>query len=352
VSERPDPRTRPPDPAGTRPKVDPESLLPEPAEATVEGEAVEEGYVPYVLEPPPTAHDEDLLPDVREPVGAMAAAGPVPEETKHTPRFQFLLGALLAIGAVALAAAVAIALRPSSQPAAPAAGWSQWQPSAGSPIHDIVNHVSNEYRLSNNRQLVVVTPAPLTFGGSGIPAQIALEQPLSQGGNVALLQGNAVVYSFCGLATKCALTGKPSTGRGTLLRREALEMALYTFRYIEPVDQVVVFLPPVADPKTKDSKLVALLFQRSDVSPLLVKPLYTTLARRTPSVAGADSSPDADLVKKLTIPYTPSVVQNPGDPSGSAILVLKPPGAADTGSSSAAGSSGGLADLSQQLQTP
>jgi hypothetical protein len=347
MTDRPDPRTRPPDPAGTRPKVDPESLLPEPVEAAVEGEAVEEGFVPYVLDPPP--HDEELLPERREPAGAMAATEPIPDETKHTPRFQFLLGALLAVGAVALAAAVAIALRPSSQPAGPAAGWSVFQPSAKTPITDIVNHVSHEYRLRNNRQLVLITPAALSFGG--LPAQIALEQPLSQGGDIALLQGNAIVYRFCGLATKCTLTGKASAGRGTLLRREALELALYTFRYISVVDQVVVFLPPVVDSKTKDTNLVTLLIQRGDVSPLLAQPLNATLARRTPSVAGADSSPDADLVKKLTVPYTPSLEQNPGDPGGSPLLVLKPPGAADAGSSS--GTSGSdLSDLSQLLQTP
>ena len=41
MSERPDPRDRPPDPAGTQPKVDLESLLPEHVDA-IDAEAFEE----------------------------------------------------------------------------------------------------------------------------------------------------------------------------------------------------------------------------------------------------------------------------------------------------------------------
>jgi hypothetical protein len=340
VTERPDPRTRPPDPAGTRPKVDPESLLP----ATVEGEAVED-------ERPALGPGEGgLLPEVHEPVAALTPA--VPQETKHTPRFQFLLGALLAIGAVALAAAVAIALRPEPQQLAGPAAWSPWQPKGSLPLDDIISHVSREYRLANERQLVVVQWAPLTLGGQ--PAQIALEQPLTSGGNADLLQGTSIVYQFCGLSGgNCALPGKPSAGRVTLMRREALELALYTFRYIGPVDQVVVLLPPLINQHNKQVERDTLLFRRGQLTPLLARPLYATLARRTPSVAGADSSPDADLVKRLTAVYVPSVEQGSAEPGGSPpLLLLKPKLSDKRPASTKGGKSGGLADLSQLLPPP
>jgi len=307
LSDRPDPRERPPDPAGTRPKVDPDSLLPENADeprlALGPGEGAE------------------LLPELRPAPAAVAPA--LPPDTEHTPRFQFLLGALLAVGAVALAAAVAIALRPD-QVAAPQAGaWSPWQPSASTPLSDIITHVAREYRLPNNRELVAVQPAPLTLKGA--PAQIALQQPLSQGGDISLLQGTPIVYQFCGLGRNCRLPPPPSVGRATLLRREALELALYTFRYIGPVDQVVVLLPPTIDQLTRQTEHDILLFERSDLAPLLVRPLYATLAHRRRWVAGAESSPHAGVVRRLTAIYASRATHGASNPcSAPPLRVLNP----------------------------
>src|SRR4051794_31906469 len=133
MSDRPDPRDRPPDPAGTQPKHDPETLVPD--HAPPERPALGPGEHEWLPEPP-------------EPAGEpVVAAGPaIPRETQHTPRFQFLLGALLAVGAVALAAAVAIALRPATPSVDPAAGGSPWRPSAGNAISDIADHVAEEHR--------------------------------------------------------------------------------------------------------------------------------------------------------------------------------------------------------------
>ena len=320
--ERPDPRHRPPDPAGTRPKVDPDSLLPEPVEAPVEGEAFEEGASELRILPP---GEGEVLPQVREPAPAPAVA--IPRETKHTPRFQFLLGALLAVGAVALAAAVAIALRPDQATTSRQVAWSPWQPRpGGDALFDIVDHVAKEYRLPGrgNDQLVLVQPQPLELK-NGELAQLAVEQPGAAGVDKVLLPGTPIAYRFCGLGKTCALPGKPSAGRLTLLRREALELALYTLRYIDPVDEVVVFLPPVIDEITKKPERVTLLFQRQQLTPLLLRPLYSTLARRTPTAAGADTSPDADVVKRLTTPYTPRITQSTSDPGGGPpFLVLAP----------------------------
>jgi len=341
VSERPDPRDRPPDPAGTQPKVDLESLLPEHVDA-IDAEAFEE-------RPPQLGPGEGmaLVPGAPEPAGGVVAAS-VPRDTKHTPRFQFLFGALLAVGAVALAAAVAIALRPEPQTIDPAAGWSPWRPGSSTPITQIADHVSREYRLPNGHQLVLVTPAPLAF--LGIPAQIALEEPIEQGGNISLLQGNGLIYRMCGLGSECSIhEGKASARRLLLLRREALELALYTFRYIDAVDQVVVFLPPAPGKKG-----ATLLFQRDQLGPQLLRPLHASLAHRTPSVTGVESSPDASLVSRLTTDlYASSLTPGNSDPGG-IFLVLRPMSeATSSGGSSSSGSGGSdLSDLSQALGGP
>ena len=60
------------------------------------------------------------------------------------------------------------------------------------------------------------------------------------------LSGNTIAYNLCGIGGKnCAIgVGQPSTDRLLLLRREALELALYTFKYIGGTQNVVAILPP------------------------------------------------------------------------------------------------------------
>jgi hypothetical protein len=332
--QRPDPRDRPADPAGTQPKVDPDSLHPKPHEPLLLG----------------SGSDAFLAP--REEAHVPAEPAPLPRETEHTPRFQFLLGALLAVGAVGLAAALAVALRPAPVKVDPAAGWSSWRPLGTAPVTQIAKHIGHQYRLPSGRQLVLVTGGPMAF--LGLPAQVALQQPAKQGGDISLLSGQGVIYRLCGLGSNCSISeGKASTKRMFLLRREALELALYTFRYIDNVNQVVVFLPP--GPSKQN---VTLLLRKDQLAPLLVRPVTSTLARRTPSVKGVETSPDATNVDRLTnVLYTPQIAQSNAD--AALFLVLKPfdPKAksqqtTQSSGSSSSGTSTNSTDPSKALSIP
>ena len=54
----------------------------------------------------------------------------------------------------------------------------------------------------------------------------------------------AVMYSLCGLGVSCSIaTGTPSVERGELVRREILELALYTFKYVGGIENVIAFMP-------------------------------------------------------------------------------------------------------------
>ena len=342
--ERPDPRDRPADPAGTQPKVDPESLLPQPRPPrpdAVDGDAVEEHEFEFRPTRAPAEEEQTLLPDVREPAGAMSMASE-PPEPPHSPRFQFLLGVLLALGAVALAAALALTVGGKSS-GGDGLAWSPWKPSKD-PVTSISDHVGAEYRLPDGEQLVAVTGSGLEI--AGLPMTIALRHSAAQGGDISLLSGKGVLYRLCGLGPKCAIDkGKPSTERHLLLRREALELALYTFRYVKDIKQVVVFMPP----KLGDDPNQALLFRKGDVQPELARPLQATLARHTPSVAGVATSPDSPLVNRLTTAtlYTFSLTQ--GNQDANVFLVLEPfdassatsSGATSSGATGSGGSSSG-----------
>jgi hypothetical protein len=101
-----------------------------------------------------------------------------------------------------------------------------------------------------------------------------------------------------------------------LLRREALELALYTFKYIGGTENVVAILPPgrtqvtstlskslpTSDTSsTSQSVDIAVLFQRQELQPLLTQPLTATLPETVPpTVAEMPSAPEAGLVDQVT----------------------------------------------------
>jgi hypothetical protein len=130
----------------------------------------------------------------------------------------------------------------------------------------------------------------------GIPLTVALRQTPEDGGNIQLHDEKGVLYEMCGLGPNCSINhGKPSKERTFLLRREALELSLYSLRYLG-VKQVVVLLPP---PPGR-LQTIALYFRKDDVQSELNRPLRTSLVPRAPSVRTATLSPDATLVDQAT----------------------------------------------------
>jgi hypothetical protein len=365
VSERQsDPRRRPSDPAGTQPKVDPESLRAstprseQPAlPAGVSGGVEQAGEAPSPPSPTATlALDHATV--AREPLPVSAAPAPGPPALAprrqtvhpHAPRFQFLFGVLGALGVAALVLLLALLHTPAPTPVAP---WSTWQPSEDGidPAQQIANHVAPQYRLDNGRQIVQVTGGPPALRGQPLTVGV-----VRSGQSPAALEGNDVLYQLCGDGANCSIkAGKPSVERGLLLSREALELALYTFRYISGVDQVIVTIPPpppstgatasagvggttsgsaasttsspsASTGSSSSTKIVnhAILFRQQDVAFALDRPLSATLSTDTPRVSQMNSSPDATLVEALTGPRLYDYLISETQQSGP-IMLLEPP---------------------------
>jgi hypothetical protein len=288
MSEREDEHTPTPwDPAGTRPKHDPEALLPAETDPLLPPDA-------DVVDSHAVDEDEagDLLPERRRTGGAA-----VPAAAKHStyaPRFQFLTGALVAVGIAALAGIAVLVIGPSTT--TPGPPWSPWKPTAGGTegATQIADHVSSEYR-ERGEQLVKVEANDLSF--KGVPLTVALRTPPEQGGKIQIHDEKGILYQLCGLTSTCAIDhGKPSNERGLLLRREGLELALYSFRYLKDIKQVVVLIPPV---KGK-AQTIALYFRRDAMRAELSRPLTSSLVPKVPTVDTVTLSPDAALVDRAT----------------------------------------------------
>jgi hypothetical protein len=250
-------------------------------------------------------------------------------------RFSLVYALLAAIAAASIAALVVVLVRPD---AAKTQNWSKFEPtgSAIARTRQIATRVSGEYQLQAGHKLAAVVPSPLqtTRFLQGDTGPVSVEVPIStlavqpdvstgkhEEGDYKLFNASTTVaYQMCGFGTtsqNCAITGKATTARGQLLRREALELSLYTLKYVPGTNAVLTYLPPRADQAAPPTSV---LVARSDVKALLGKPLTDTLKPK--SIVLGDKPADFTAVDRITLPrlYTYDYQTLPGD--GTAILVL------------------------------
>jgi hypothetical protein len=272
------------------------------------------------------------------------------EASPHSAKFRAVTAALVGLGIGAIIVAVT-ALSGSSK-TGPSQPWSAWRPPDNGSLgaREIADHLAPFYRISGVDQLAVVTvtnvstPDPnattTTSQNSGVQVAVRTDPTSSA---VSVLSGATIAFNLCGIgSTNCAISvGQPSTARLLLLRREALELALYTFKYISGVQNVVAILPPGHTSTTQTSRLspkppssnaasstkpvdIALLFVHDELQPWLSQPLSSTFPEPfPPTVATVASAPEASLVDQLTARglFSERLVQAQ---DGSNLIVLDP----------------------------
>lgn len=283
-----------------------------------------------------TSGSEELpaFPAAVEPVAQEAAAAPAQKAVADPHRWKFHLAyvglSLLLAGAAA--GLVALLVRTDPVESAP---WSEFRPvSEGlAGAQEIADYVAPRYRLATGRQLVAVRAGALSvpisvsiYGGPQFVqdapvAGIALQGPQSEEDISFLPAQGAVQYELCGLGENCAIAeGEPTRERGRLLNREALELALYSFKYLDDVDRVVTFLPP----RQGDPPTWALLFQRNDFREALDRPLLETLPDAKPPTPEKIGPRELALIDQLTEPRRFQFSFQPL-PSGNFALILDRP---------------------------
>jgi hypothetical protein len=240
-----------------------------------------------------------------------------PQAPPYQSRFQLILGVLLGIGMAAIAATALFLADGKKADDQPTISWAQWRPTATDgldAVKQIARHVGERYTLPSGNQLVAVRGGALEL--ADLPVTVALQ---NQGDIEIVEDDQGVLYTFCGLGKDCAIKeGKPSVARHLVLRREALELALYTFRYVKDVDQVVVILPPPPGEKATQ----AMFYRRAEVGASLSRPLSVTLPGRPPAVNKL-SAAQAEFITRLTAENLFAFTPREG-PDAHIYLVLSP----------------------------
>ncbi len=266
-----------------------------------------------------TAAPEPIVPPMPAPPTPAPPAGP-----SHGYETRFVvLYALLGLAVLASIGGIVLAATGGHVGAGPAA-WSSWRPSGGGlgGEKQIAAHVAREYHLPSGAQLVEVfakTPS-VSPGAQQIPLHYVVKQGKGQNSDpISINDSDTVQYSLCGLGNSCAIaTGTPSVQRGTLVRREILELALYTFKYMGGVKNVIAFMPPTPGSTPK----YAVFLQRSDLDAQLKVPLAQTLSSKTPlpnTITRHEQQTVDSTTESKVFSFSLSQTQ-----SGEAVLVLSP----------------------------
>jgi hypothetical protein len=258
-------------------------------------------------------------------------------ESAYYSRFTLAYAILAFLAAGAVGALIVILLRPAAAGGKP---WSKFVPT-GSPIAmelQIATKVSSEYKAGTAGRLVNVFPGPLEAtrfiqSSSGptsvqVPITLVAVQPdVSTGkhepGDYTFFNPDSTVaYEMCGFGDSqqsCRAASVTGENPAPLLHREALELALYTLKYVPNTDAVIAYLPPPTNPQ---AAATAVFFARKDVTRILDRPLSRTL--KTRQVFPGVTVPDAAQVDELTRShvYTSEYQTLPGN--GTSALVLTP----------------------------
>jgi hypothetical protein len=281
----------------------------------------------HVADPPVGGHGRELLSS-RE-----RARTP---RVRQLRRFRMATAVLFALAIASLVVAVVLS-GVNTRGDDGGSTWSAWSPPDGglAGAQEIADYIAPYYRATPADQLAVVTVVNLNNPAN--PLQVVV--PTSSGSLLPLPAASTVVYNLCGVGgSNCSIgVGKPSSARLLLLKREALELALYTFRYISATQTVVAILPPghtavgctgicakpQAKPVIKPVNL-ALAFDRSELQSLLAQPLRTTLPEEIPpSVDQMSSAPEAPTVSVVTAHGLFSEKTQQGQ-DGSTVVALSP----------------------------
>ena len=234
---------------------------------------------------------EDVTP-APEPEPELRLPGSRSDRARHTSyrlRFGILYVFLAAIVGAGIGSFVVLA---TGDAAAEEPPWSMWRPEGRENAYptEIADHVASRYRLPSGKQLVGVFAGPAEVQDlpiRGVLIQHDATTPAKQDEVEAIEAGNSVLYNLCGVGQKCSIAeGQASPERARLLRREALELALYTFKYVDDVDSVIALMPVnIGDPATEeDDTSTALFLEKKDFGRQLRAPLQRTLSGQAGTV--------------------------------------------------------------------
>jgi hypothetical protein len=240
-------------------------------------------------------------------------------------RFAFIYGGLAAVLVASIVGLVVIA----GQPGAPKQPeWSTWQPKTSGTANrtkEIADYVAGRYKLNGagDQLLAIVASAPEITRNTKVSdvSTIAIRTSASSQNFSRIIntKGN-VQMQLCGLGSECSITrGTATAARERLTRREALELALYTFKYVPSVNALIAYMPPPPG----QTPQTLLYLERANLKDQLDQPLSKTLPLAKPPLPSQADSKESATIDRLTLPVEYAFGYQPL-PNGTDAIILTP----------------------------
>lgn len=203
----------------------------------------------------------------------------------------------------------------------PSPAWSSYQPDGGGLARaaDIANHVAPNYRADGEQIALVEAQPPIVQNRVVDAIAIARERIRPVGGGYRSFEPatRTLFYVFCSpTQADCALPNA-TPEHITLLQRESLELALYTFKYMNDIDAVVALLPAT------DGQNPAVYLRRRALTKQLEQPLSLTLPGRAPFTV--NTLTDKSVVEEHTLHRTFPAYFQPAANGGVMLRLGGPP---------------------------
>jgi hypothetical protein len=273
-----------------------------------------------MLEPPkpPEPEQPPQLTPLEEAHAAQGSSG-------FGARFAFIYGGLGAIAVASIVGLVLVARQPGP-PKQPA--WSTWKPQTSSTANmtqQIADHVAAQYKLSSSGgQLLAIIPSKpeITRNTKVSDVSTIAIRPSASSQNfsrIVATKGNEQLQ-LCGLGSECSIDhGTATAARERLTRREALEVALYTFKYVPSVNALIAYMPPPPG----QTPQTLLYLERANLSDQLKQPLSRTLPLGKPPLPSQTDRKESSTIDRLTLPVEYSFGYQPLS-NGTDALILTP----------------------------
>ena len=236
------------------------------------------------------------MADAVEPRGREPVPPPAPRRGAVYKRRFVLAYVLVIVVFAAMAGLFAVLVSRSDS----SSSWSSFQPKGSDELakaQNLANYVAPRY-IDEGSPVAVVEAQPLVVQNTLVDG-IAFSRATSRGtigGSLRQFEPaeGTIMYVFCGPGNKCGLSPNATPQTDTLLRRESLELALYTFKYWHGINSVVALLPPLNGTKP------AVYLRRRAFEDVLSKPLDRTLPTHQRVTGESMSEAEQQRVDRLT----------------------------------------------------
>jgi hypothetical protein len=217
----------------------------------------------------------------------------------HQRRFG-LAYLVLAIGiGVAVGLAIVLIGRSSSHHAN--TGVKSFNPTRGGELgaKQIASQVGQKYRSANGTPLTGVIGERPNYQGLPLTYYLIRPHDAQYPKDVAVFPvGNGIMYSMCAFSAGCTTTSAGNDlNENLLLKREALELSLDTFKADSSLQTVTTLLPPFR--QGQNLTTFAIIFTRHDLSRWIGRPMSSILTVRGPLKPGQIPNSESQRIDSI-----------------------------------------------------